>query len=441
MLRSIIDKIKNRQTDGVLKHTSTFIIFIGFITLLNMLFRKYISGQLSKEAYGAFTSLLSFYAIIASPIAVIPMYISKNMSLFLKNGQNNEAFTFHKLIIKKMFFIILIFIAVLICLAPIIKVKYHLHSVFPIFLAISILFFSFISVSYTSALQSMQRFATLGSINVASSAIKLGLTVLFFSLIIPATGITTKISTYNFAIFSMLVGVILSSFIVYITFNKNKINQNVVPVKMNIKLRELGKSLIPIALLIFSFELVKNIDEYFARHFLTRHDNGLYGAITTIGKSAIILSATIIYVIFPKLSAKVEDIVATKRIMLKGIILAAGSFSAILFAITFFPELIIQVLTNKKYLIVAPYLKWFFIAFMPFALVQIFVNFFIIHTNIKFIIGLIFLVIPGIVAFQLIPHSIINIIIVLGITGYTLLTYSAFFWYKNIKSYTPVVGK
>jgi len=429
MIKKIIDKIKNRKSDGVLKHSASFLIFVGFNLFVNIFFRKYISGVLTIDDFGVYTAILALLSMLVIPLGVVPVYISKTMAGYIEKKDIPRAFVFQKKMAKGMMFILFGLAAVLMVFSPFFRDNYHLNSIFPVFLAVVMCVLFIITSTYTSSLQSLQSFVRIGSINLTSNVVKIISVILLFGLILPATNLLYYVSAYNFVILAVIVSQLSLLGMGYFLFKQQgrSLEKPLPSVKLNIK--SIVKELWPMAVLLFMFGILKNIDEYFARQFLDKMNNGIYASIITVGKSSIFLVAAIIYVIFPKLSSTLEDRVASRRIMFKGLFLSLVAFSSIMFFVVLFPEQIIQILTHKKYLTGAVHLKWFFIAFMPYSLIYVFVNFFTIHKNLRFLFGLIILTVGEIVFFQIFHASISQIINVLGGFGYAILIYCVLFWY------------
>jgi O-antigen/teichoic acid export membrane protein len=157
-----------------------------------------------------------------------------------------------------------------------------------------------------------------------------------------------------------------------------------------------------------------------ARRFLTEFDNGLYGALSTVAKSSIFLVHTINFVTFPKFALHRDSMQASRRIMYKSLVLGSATTCALFVLILVFPESIIEILTHSKYLDAVPYLKYFFLAFMPYPFIFIFINYFIVHRDWRFTFTLTASLFLLFLAYESFHSSINEILLVLGGAGYTL---------------------
>ena len=428
MIKKLYHRIINRQKDGILKHSTVYFSFFAVITIMNILIRKYLSTRLSIDDYGVFTSLLAFFTMIIAPFSFMPLYLSKKMSHFNEKKDTKSSYMFFKYNLKYIAVILAMVAGLIIFLSPLIMERYHLSNITPILIIAFLFFATLISGSFMAGLQSFQVFWRIGSVNVSMVVIK-GISSI---ILIGALGLT-----YNGAILSLLAGALVGMLISFILLNRimrEKIKPSNSHEEMEMSFQEVFsgdffKEISSVFMLLLFLGIIKSIDEYFARHFLTSHDNGLYGALSYIGKSSIFLVSTVVYVIFPKLASKIAEPKVTRRIMLKGLFLTLITSLGVLSAIIVVPGLIIRVMQNTKYMQILPMLKWLFIAYIPYSMIMIFINFFIIHRNRIFIIGLMILTGIQLLMFQLYHGSINQIVLVLGIMGYIILAFCFIVWY------------
>ncbi len=457
MLRRLLERYKNRQSDSILRHGTVYFAFFGITTICNIVFRKYASVNLTIEDFGIFTALLAFYSIIAQPFGVLQMIITKRMSFAIGKQRSAEAFGFFDSILRVFLLLSLAGALLILALSPILQEHYHLPTMFSVILVVLMFFIANLASCYTGALQAFQRFASIGSINTIITIIKLGATFVLLHTIYagihPAPLVVAEsfnhimripvgpIYRYDIPMLGVLVSMVSLLFLAMLVLRVIRRRQAVDPgPRQPLEILPMLREFLPIFVLYVGFSLLKNLDEYVARHFLSEYDNGLYGAIATVGKSSIFLVSTISFVTFPKFAAVADDMVATRRIMLKGLALGGAGILAAFGAILVAPELLVKILTHAKYLEAATDLKWFFIAFMPYPVTFLFINYFIVHHDWRYVLGLM-LGSAGLVAgFQLIHASIGQILTVLGIAGYAILLYSALFWWLDTKKRASTIG-
>jgi len=450
MLRTLFYKFKHRQSDSILKHGMVYFGFFGLTTACNILFRKYASVNLTIEDFGIFTALLAFYSIITQPFGVLQMIITKRMSFAIGKNRPAEAFGFFDSILRV--FLLLSFAGALLILglSPILQEHYHLPTLFSVVLVVLMFLIANLASCYTGALQAFQRFAAIGSINAVITFIKLGATFVLLHTIYagihPAPLVLPDSFThvlripvgplyrYDIPLLGVLVSMLVLGLLSMLVLGSIRRREKVPDLpRQKVEVGPILREFFPIFILYVGFSLLKNLDEYVARHFLSEYENGLYGAIATVGKSSIFLVSTISFVTFPKFAAVADNMVATRRIMLKGLALGGAGILAAFSAIIIAPELLVQILTHSKYLEAAPDLKWFFLAFMPYPVTFLFINYFIVHHDWRYVIGLILGSGALVGGFQLFHAHINELFAVMGIAGYAILSWSAIFWWFDTK--------
>jgi O-antigen/teichoic acid export membrane protein len=454
MLKWIKARWAGRTNDDILRHGAIHFFFFGTVTIVNIAARKYVSGTLTIEDYGVFTALLAFYSILAQPFNVMQMIITKNMSYRLGRGETADALGYFRWIFKLFVFISFCAMLCILIFSPFLQEQYQLPTLFSVLVVVGMFFVASITYCYAGALQAFQKFGVFGFINTLAACVKIlfcyVLLHLFFGDIFPApvavsqslvhitrisAGFINRFDTPMLAILlSMCAFAVLSA----IAFKR--ITRGVTvspPCETQGHVRALVREFFPIFILFFAFSLFRNIDEYMARRFLSEFDNGLYGALATVAKSSIFLMSSIAFVTFPKFAAHADDLLASRRILYKSLLLGAISISALFVLILLFPELLMRGLTHSKYLSAAPYLKYFFLAFVPYPVVFIFVNYFIVHRDWRYILmllGFTLLVVP---AYELYSGTISEILHVLGISGYIILTFSLVYWLRKTRIQRP----
>jgi len=454
MLERIQIFLKTYASDNILRHGAIYFFFFGATTIINIAFRKYSAVNLSIEDYGIFTALLAFFSIITQPFGALQMIITKQMSWQLGQNKPDLAIGYFRWILR-IFVILAICGSILILiLSPFLREQYQLPTWFSIFIVILMFFLSSIANCYTGALQAFQHFAIIGTINILSACAKLGacyiLLHLLFGDIFPAPVAVSQsllplirisvgvINRFDIPLLAVLFSIVFLVFANIFFFRRDTAARAaanaVLPQTDRTQLfASLMRDFLPIFILYVSFSLFRNIDEYMARRFLSEFDNGLYGALATVAKSSIFLVNAITFVTFPKFASHRDNVIATRRIMAKALILGALAVLSFFALVLLFPELLLQVLTHTKYLSAVASLKYFFFAFMPYPMILIFINYFIVHHDWRYTISLAVSIAAAIAAYELFHATMHEILLVLGITGYTILAFSFIHWLRQIQ--------
>lgn len=456
VLYVVYSKFKNRRSDGVLKHSAVYLFFFVGVTILNILLRKYFAIELSIPAFGIFTAIIALHNMLLTPIQVFPMVLIRRISWLFKKEGPGAAFSYHLSFSRFFSRIYVGYILVLLLFIPLFQSHYHLSSNLPLIFLIYILLFFALNNLMLPVLQAKQRFATVGTINILTALFKIVFAVFVVTFAVQfgftRPGIYSRlllpdIPFFNFYnlmfstvfslgafIFGAFFTLLISTFLVFKLRRPYLAEIKTKP----LELKQLWHDVWPIFAIFVVFGIFRNIDEYFARHFLSEQKNGLYGALVSVGKSSLFLVSTIIFVLYPKLSSNIDDIKSSARILFKGLTLAVTGGLCGIVIISLFPELVITVLTSSKYVGAAAMLKWFFLSYLPYAILFVIVQFFIVHRDTRFSIGLLFFTLTGITLFQFFHANPMQIITVMGTTGYSALIYAILYFYikyrKSIKS-------
>jgi len=442
--------LKAYTSDNILKHGAIYFSFFGATTVVNIAFRKYAAVNLNIEDYGIFTALLAFFSIITQPFGALQMIITKQMSWQL--GQNRPALAigYFRWIFRVFVFLAICGSVIILALSPFLQEQYQLPTWFSIAVVILMFFLSNIANCYTGALQAFQHFAAIGIINVLATCAKLGACYVFLHLlfgdIFPAPVAVSRsimplirisvgvVNRFDIPLLALLFSIAFLVCANILFFRRDAAaHASAVPAADRAQLAALARDFLPIFILYISFSLFRNIDEYMARRFLSEFDNGLYGALATVAKSSIFLVNAITFVTFPKFASHRDNAIATQRIMAKALILGALAVLSFFALILLFPELLLKALTHTKYLSAVASLKYFYFAFMPYPIIFIFINYFIVHHDRRYTLGLAVSIVCVIAAYELFHATMHEILLVLGITGYTILVFSVIHWLRQIR--------
>ena len=453
----------NRTSDNILRHGAIYFFFVGTTTIVNIAFRKYASVNLVIEDYGVFTALLAFYAILAQPINVMQMVVTKNMAYYLGHGKTADAAGYFKWVFKIFVLITLAGVICLLAFSPLLREQYQLPTEFSILLIAVMFFLAGVANCCTGALQAFQRFGAIGLINTLVSCIKVLscylLLHLFFGDIFPAPVAVSESLLYatrisvgflnRFDIPLLAILIAMTALIVFSAFVLRKIMRGApalsgtlsaapdmpdmpnVPGGWRDRVYSLMREFLPIFILLLIFSIIRNIDEYMARRFLSEFDNGLYGALSTVAKSSIFFMTSIAFVTFPKFAAHADDPYVSRRLLYKSLLMGGSATLAFFVPILLFPDYLIQVLTHAKYLAAAPLLKYFYLAFIPYPFIFIFVHYFIVHRDWWYTLILLCSLVLLAPAYEFYNGAIHEILLVLGGTGYTILAFSLVYWLRR----------
>lgn len=423
MLKKLLDKIRNRQRDGVLKHSIIYFSFVAAITLLNILFRKYIAVDFSLEDFGTYTPLLALFTLLATPFNSLNMFLGKKMAYFKENDLVHHSFSFHRSYLRIYLPLLLVYTVVVSLVIPWFQGYFKLNSFLPLAVVIAIFVTTALGHTYAAAHQAFQSFAKVGTINLLAIVMKFAGLLLLLEVF--------KLQQQDKHITALLSFLIPNTFIlvfgmVFLRHSRRKYQY--VPDRVPINIREMWRDVYPIIILMVLYGFMRSMDEFFVKHFFSKRNAGLYASLVTIGKSSVFLLTAVVYVLYPKISSKVDSLEATRRIMYKGLVMAVGGCMVILAVLVVFPDLAVRVLTDAKYLETANILKWFFVAYAPYSLLFLFINFFVVYRSVIYSIGLFLLTGIAVFLYRIHNATFYDIIQIMGIMGYLMLAYTIVYW-------------
>ena len=424
----LLDYLKNRKSDGVFRHSVIILSFTIGVTVLNILFRKYMATSHSIAGFGIYTPLLAIYSVLAIPFNSFPMFISRKMSSLVKEGSYVEAFSIFKGYLRFFSLVLVVVSVLIIAVVPHVRgFEKIIGSILPLLLIAALFVFMNISSILNIVYQSLQDFYTAGILNFSIVVIKFAAAFVFFNAL-SGSGIPRYSLALMSFVFAAFVSGIVSFFVIRVKIRNRGLG--VIPAASP-DYRKLMRFIVPVAVMLLLYGIQKVLDEIIVKHYLTGHEAGIYSAIISVGKASIYFISSIVYVLYPKLSSVEKYGRDSLRILGKGFFLAAVCSLAALAGIALFPKFIISLLTDSKFVGAADYLVLFYIAYLPFSFILVFVNFYILNIDWRFIAGLLVLTVLQIAGYVLFHASLGQIILVMGLSGLGILVFCILFFIQQ----------
>ena len=122
--------------------------------------------------------------------------------------------------------------------------------------------------------------------------------------------------------------------------------------------------------------LISNSDVILAKHYLGAEAAGLYASLALIGKIVFFGTWTIVMVLFPKVVQKQKAGLPYNALFNQAFSFVLIIGGAVVLSTVFFDKFIISNLFGQAYIAVAPWLKWYALATLMFALSNVFVYYY-----------------------------------------------------------------
>lgn len=339
---------------------------------LNLLYQLLIAHRLSPADFANFNALLSIFAVISTPLGTIQTATTKYVAEFNAVGKINTPQTLLSYLLKKTLIFALLTFVIFYFTSFYIIDKLKISTVSSGYILAVMLALSWLMPVFGGGLQGLELFKWSSGIGVATGLLKLGVALLFLQIGWGFSGALGAFLAANLAV------ILLSYFPLrhYLSFNaaQEKINSGEFIIYMA-----------PLAVSLFCFAVLISSDMLLVKYFFTPQESGIYSIAQIAGKVFLFLPGAISVVMFPRttgLNAQNLDTRATlkKSLLYAGILCLAASLFYNLF-----PGLVLKILTGKAMPESILLGRLFSISMVFFALMYIFVVYFLSLKDFRFI--------------------------------------------------------
>ncbi len=193
------------------------------------------------------------------------------------------------------------------------------------------------------------------------------------------------------------------------------------------KLTDYFKHMLPAFSTVMLFKILIYIDGPMVKHYFSAEVSGDYGAATRIGKGLLFLLASVNYVVLPSMVHKFNENGHREslKVLWKGIgiaLIMALSFAGF-FAL--FPKYLITIIWGSKYANISKEFVAFTFAYIPFILMYIVVNHYIVIKSFWLAVVFGFGVVGIIGGISLFHSSLMQVILVIGVVGISMFLWFA----------------
>jgi len=407
--------LKNINTSNPLEKTlagftrNIIIVFFGasLVSFLNLLYQLLIAHKLPASEFAAFSSLLSIFMIVSSPLSTIQMAVAKYSTEFYAHNQITKLKFFLSDLIKKTSILaistLLIFWFISIYIMNLLRIESRVSG----YILAVLLASTWLTPVLAGGVQGLELFWWFASAQVLSGVLKLALAV------------TLILLGYNIA---GALGALLVSSLVGILIFYFPLRQfiSLKAIKEDIKYKEVFIYLFPVAISYFCFMNLVNFDMILVKYYFSPHDSGLYSLAQMVGKIFLFLPGAISIAMFPRtcgLNAKNMDTVATlKRSLLYAVLLCI--IAILIYNI--FPPFVLKILTGKVFSESIILGRLFSVSMSFFSLLFILTTYFLSLKDLRFIKYLVLFTLLQFIAIVLFHKSLIQVQIILCINAILL---------------------
>lgn len=338
--------IFTKQINNVFITQSGIMIFGSLVAgFLGYAFHIVTARFLEVARYGDLQALLSLFVIFSVPTQAILLYaIQAVSSNYLRGGD-----FLLQLVLKMKGYVFLSMVVVgflSILYVPIIKNYLNLPSILEVVVLVVVSCVGFLGALYQGVCIGKKEFFAVSFSGVINALLKLVFATLFLIYF------GTVFSAVFAMLFASVFTLIYLSYQVFGGFSFNRFCSDFSFLKLS-KLKKLFNKSKAVFLFSLFIALLTVLDVLLAKHFLTSHEAGLFGAFSVLGKIIFWIASSVIFVLFPRVistgfSSNIEKqgVLALKNSYF--IISLFGLSIVLLFS--FLPKFIVSILFGARYI-------------------------------------------------------------------------------------------
>lgn len=348
------------------KHNALVLAANILAGLFGYLLHAVLGRLMGLGAYGAVASLIALSSILLIPTQVITAVVARHAS----NLGASNASQLNSLIRRLTLILLPVGIIVTVLFlgsSALISQFFHLGTVHGVLLMSLTFIVAFVAPINMGVVQGLQRFSWYAVLVVTPVLLRFVL-----------AGILVAI---GFGVDGAVMGIVLSAFLAYFISFKPLAPLLRGPREHSGALRSLWGYAATSTIAIGCINLLYNLDILLAKHFLDVKHAGLYAGLATVGKIVLVVSNSVVMVMFPKFAALHSQ---GKRLTpaLAEALFGVGILSLLVelvFCVA--PALILRLSIGSSFTAEAGQLSWYGLAMLLFALAQVFVYYFLAIGN------------------------------------------------------------
>jgi O-antigen/teichoic acid export membrane protein len=370
--------------------------------------------MLGPAEYGVLFSLTSLFMIVSLPANTIQTIISKYVSSFKARGEPGKMGYLLIRMLKRLSGFLGIALVVYLLSSRFIANYLNIPVISPVMITGIILFFGILLPINYGALQGLERFASLGVVQVTGA-----FTRIFFGVVFVLIGFGV-----NGALFAALV----SSFaLLFITWWYLRDVWSIRPYDTNIGKSVIYKYMVPVSISYIAYGIVTYVDVVVVKHYFNALDAGYYSTVSMIGKAFLFPPMAFASALFPKVSGSYEKGLKTRNLLMKTMLYGCLICFAGIMVCCLFTKPILFVLMKKSDLtedalkVLVPLLRYMGFAITPYGLACIMINYYLAKHWYGFLPYLILGTIMQVVFLFVFHETLIQVLTVLFVAGIFIL--------------------
>lgn len=328
----------------------------------NFAFHPALGRLLGVSAYGTVATLLNLLTILLIPTAIIVAIVVRYTSAFSAAGQYDQL---HDLVRRLMALLLPLGVGMALVFALVsgpLAAFLHLRSAQALLILGLAFTISFASPINLGAVQGLQRFGWFATLTVMPSILRL---LLAASLALLGLGVNGAV-----------LGIVLSTVLPYLISFQPLRALLAGPRLPTVSLRSLWSYSVRTGIALACMTLLFNLDTVLAKHFLAAQQAGFYAALSTLGKTSLFISGSVVAVMFPRVAAlhtRGEPTVRVAVQSLLGVLALSMAAEAIFIAV---PTLMVDVF-DRTFAAVAGQLAWYGLGMLLLAQAQALIYYFL----------------------------------------------------------------
>lgn len=334
--------IKNIISHPLFSGGALMIIGSNSINVLSYLYHLVMVNLLGPSGYGELAALISVIGLLG----IVPGSLSVVIIRYISVSNSEEELKVLLFWLKdKILKFSVVFFLLIILFSPLINSFLHIDNIYYLpLIGISFLF-SLSSVINRSVLQGLLKFKELIISSLAENFIKLAISVFLVFIGYKVFG----------AMLALVIASVIGWYLTVILLNiKGKSTK-----KSPSNIKDMFLFTIPVLVQSLAITLLYSSDLILVTHFFSKHEAGIYAALSTLGKIIYFGTSPISSVMFPMVSrrhARGED---HKKVFIYSFLATLFFASCAMFVYTFLPIFTINLLYKTAYLEGASLLAWF----------------------------------------------------------------------------------
>jgi O-antigen/teichoic acid export membrane protein len=311
-----------------------FLIAVTLTNFLNFLFQLLMARELGPSSYGELGALTGLLFVFSVPSAALQVVITAQVAGRLRGADGKPIPLVVGPLLSSAVIWGLATTVVLLACAPLLKEFFHLSSITPALLLALYVLPTMIDLVPRGVLLGEMRFVRVSIALVTGSLLRLGLAL----LLTPSRGVSGAMA-------ANVLGALVTAGVMLLwikPFMAHK-GEDSKPIRVSWKMASA-------AIIAFAgYWILNSTDVFFGRHFLDRHDSGLYSAAATTASIALFVSGALATASFPRFAAAGGVGPAARAALSQALGITALMGTVVALAFTIGPDLVTKVLFGADY--------------------------------------------------------------------------------------------